>query len=433
MRLLLLQRKRMLQLPRMVRRTHRRSRYNLRLLLLLHPWIQRNLDVLALLKLDMPMQPSISVVIKPTLECGIDCRHCYHRPGEKIPGNISDDNLDRLFRLVSQEYEQAWFIWHGGEPLTLPLQFYKRAVGLQEKYFGKDSGRVGNTIQTNGLGIDRKFAVFCRDSKINIGVSYEGPCNDVLRQRSSEVGRNLSYLSKKEHVFSVNSTISAETVERQTEIYEHFRDRGINVSLSKVIPSGCAADNLQLIPDADAFIKGSIEAFDRWLTDTDSRIPLVPHYLYLLNAFGETVQSDCAHSSCLTKWLCMNPDGDLYPCAKNCPTEFRMCNISEIERISSAFSTEGFRRILAGTVARREKCKGCEIFQYCNGGCSIDALCEGDIENNGGDSCRIYKAVFSHVKEVADGIIRDRPDLRNYNKFVRDAAVGKLVNPMVFR
>ncbi|MFA6952370.1 MAG: radical SAM protein [Candidatus Methanomethylophilaceae archaeon] len=378
------------------------------------------------------MNPFISVVIKPILACDLDCRHCYHRPEERVPSTITYEALDRLFRMLSEEFESVWFIWHGGEPLMLPLQFYRYAIDLQNKYFGKGTHRVGNTIQTNGTAIDRKFSNFCKENQINIGVSFEGPCDGVLRQKCDLVDKNLTFLSKKEHIFSVSSTIAAEDVGRQTELYRYFRGRDINVSFSPVVPMGCAADNRELVPDADEYIAESIRMFDEWLYDKDTDIALIPHYLYLLNALGEPVDSDCAHNSCLTKWLCVYPNGDLYPCAKGCPSKYMMGNLFDIEAISEAFAGDGFREILLGTIARREKCKAeCEIFRYCNGGCSMDASCECGIENNGGDSCRIFKAVFTHIQKTVDDILNEKPDLSQYNRFVRDAIVGKLVNPKI--
>lgn len=316
--------------------------------------------------------------------------------------------------------------------MTLPLDFYEKVIELQQEYFGKDTHRVGNTIQTNGTFMDRKFANFCRDNRINIGISFEGPYDDVMRQDGDKVDKNISYLSKKDHVFSVNSTICSETVGRQSEIYRYFRDRGVDVSMSPVVPCGCAADDTSLIPDADEYIAESIKVFDEWLTDVDSDVPLIPHYLYVLNALGDPVDSDCAHNSCLMKWLCIYPNGDLYPCAKGCPEDFRMCNIADVSSISEVFMTKGFRCLLEGTIVRREKCRAeCNLFDHCNGGCSMDACFECGLENNGGDSCRIFKSVFGHVQDVMDDILETRPDLSKYNKFVRDAVVGKLVKPEV--
>ena len=121
------------------------------------------------------MKPHITIVIKPTLFCNTDCKHCYHMPEERVKGEISLERVEKLIRMASEEYETAWFIWHGGEPLTLPMSFYKEVIGYEEKYFGKNSMRYGNTINTNGLLLNKRFMAYCREKKINVGVSYEGP------------------------------------------------------------------------------------------------------------------------------------------------------------------------------------------------------------------------------------------------------------------
>jgi uncharacterized protein len=377
------------------------------------------------------MRPFISVIIKPTLECNIDCKHCYHTPAERTAEKIPIEIIDKLFRMLSEEYESVWFIWHGGEPLLMNYSFYKEAFNIQEKYFGRNSHRVGNTIQTNGTLLDKRFINLCTEKMVNIGISYEGRYNDVLREKSAAVKENIDYLSRKERKFSVSATISSETVNKQKEIYESFSKEKIATSFVPVIPAGCAAGG-KFVPNADEYIRSSIECYDRWLFDKDTEIPLIPHYLYILNALGEPTESDCSHASCLTKWICIYPNGDLYPCGKGCPSEFRMGNLSKISSISDAFKTEGFERIIKGSVERRNACMAdCELYKYCNGGCSIDAYYECGISKNGGDSCRIFKEVFGHVLASVENIIENRPDLSVYNKFVRDAVIGKLVNPKI--
>ena len=125
------------------------------------------------------MKPHITIVIKPTLFCNIDCKHCYHTPEERVKGEISLDKVEKLIMMASEEYQTAWFIWHGGEPLTLPMSFYKQVIGFEEKYFGKDSMRYGNTINTNGILLNKRLMAYCREKKINVGVSYEGPYRGI--------------------------------------------------------------------------------------------------------------------------------------------------------------------------------------------------------------------------------------------------------------
>ncbi len=368
-------------------------------------------------------------MIKPTLECERSCRHCYHLPEERRSGHISYERLEKLFKLISEEYKSAWFIWHGGEPLQLPFSFYRKAFDLQKKHFGEDSHRVGNTIQTNGTNINRKFVRFFENNSVNVGISYEGPYNDILRSMTGETEAAIKLMQKQNSKFTVSCTLSDETADKQIELYRYFSDLGISPSFSPVVPKGCALNNPSMIPDPEKYIKSSIEAFDEWLYDTETKVPLLPHYLYMLNAIGKSAFADCAHTSCLGKWLCMYPNGNLYPCAKGCPETYLMGNIDGISNIEDVFVSNGFANILEGTVVRRDKCADCEIYNYCAGGCSIDAECEVGIENNEGPSCRIFKEIFTHVKNVMDSILEDKPDMSRYNMFVRDAILGKLINP----
>ncbi len=332
--------------------------------------------------------------------------------------------------MLSEEYDSVWFIWHGGEPLLLPLDFYKKAIELQEKYFGKNAHRVGNTIQTNGLLLDKKFMNFCKEKYINVGISYEGKYNDILRQRTSDVEKNINMLAKKEYIFSIGSTIGRGVENGMSEIYKDLTEQGLTVSFTPVTCTGCP-NTAEYVPDADAYIENSIKVFDEWFNDPDVSVPLIPHYLYMLNALGDPQSSDCAHSSCLMKWISIYPDGSLYPCGKGCPEEYKLCNLNDINEISDAFRTDGFKKMLEAAIERRNKCSSCSVYEYCNGGCVVDAFREGGTSVLENPSCKIYREVFTHVKNETDKLLDEKPDLSEYNHFVRDAIVGKLINPKI--
>jgi uncharacterized protein len=370
---------------------------------------------------------NISIIVKPTLSCNIACRHCYHGHANS-DDVISTDIMEKVMRLASQEYEAVWFIWHGGEPLMLPPKFYKKMIELQERYFGKDSFRVSNTIQTNGMLVDKKFMNFCKERKINIGVSYEGPCNNVLRTGTDDVRRNIDMMKKGGHMFSITSTICRDTAKDQMRIYEHTVKNGMALSLSPVIHSGHASHDM--VPDADEYSDAGISVFDEWLYDTDAEMPLMPYLQYIMSALGEPSGSDCAHSSCLTKWISVYPNGDVYPCGKGCPQEFKLCNIGDIEKLSDAFRSPAMEKMFTASIERREKCMAeCGLYRYCNGGCSMDALSEGSMNGNGGPSCKIFKKIFGHILNVTNDITANERDLSQYNKFIREAVIGNLIDP----
>ena len=51
------------------------------------------------------------------------------------------------------------------------------------------------------------------------------------------------------------------------------------------------------------------------------------------------------------------------------------------------------------------------------------------MENNGGASCEAYKAIFSHVAGSIQRILDEEPDLDEFNPFVKEAVISKLINP----
>jgi uncharacterized protein len=61
----------------------------------------------------------------------------------------------------------------------------------------------------------------------------------------------------------------------------------------------------------------------------------------------------------------------------------------------------------------------------------MDAMSEGPMSMNNGASCRAFRIIFRHILDTMNAILEERPDLSQYNRFVREAIVGKMVNPNV--
>lgn len=344
------------------------------------------------------------------------------------------DTFEKTVRLVHDEYDAVRFIWHGGEPLLASEEFLKKAISIEKKYFGKNLERCGNTIQTNGTLLRSKFIEFCKDSRINIGLSFEGDYGNGLRigADNNAIADVVRYMVKKGHMFSISATIHNGNVDNMLDIFNQFNSMKASFCYNPVLNIGGCLDDGHISLDSDEYVRNCINVFDTWAKDANASIPLMPFYQYVLTALSEPNISDCAHSSCLTKWVCVYPNGDVYPCGKACPDEFKMGNIHDMNHLSEAFESDGFRNILLGSIERRDACSNCEIFRYCNGGCSIDALADGNIASSGGFSCIVYKAIFKHIKDFMDGILENKPDLSLYNRYIRDAVVGKLINPRVY-
>ena len=379
------------------------------------------------------MEQFATVIVKPTLNCDLHCRHCYHPITDRPDAVMSIETFERTVKLVTEGFENSRYIWHGGEPLLAPMSFYKKVFAIQKKYYGKNG--CDNTIQTSGSLLNQRFIEFCKSNRVNLGVSYEGEFENGLRPDMDvgHVDSMVDYMAKKGHMFLVSATIHGGNVDRMDAIYDKFRNMGASLSFNPVINLGCARENPDLALDPDIFVKNSIELFDRWMHDKDVKIPVLPFFPYVLTVLdGMPNISDCPHASCLGKWLCIYPNGDVYPCGKACPEDFCLGNINEVDSVDDLFGSDGFRNILVGSIARRKKCMSCDIYSYCNGGCSIDALADGDMKSAGGVSCWIYKGLMPHIKDTVTDILENKPDMNQFNGFIRDAILGKLVNPQIY-
>ena len=115
------------------------------------------------LRMTGPMQ--FNVMIKPAGSlCNLDCHYCYYLDKAEIYGGYEPRMSYEVLEKCIAEYIRAndvpevTFNWHGGEPLVLGLDFYRKAVELERKY---SSGKtICNTIQTNGTLVTPEFAMF---------------------------------------------------------------------------------------------------------------------------------------------------------------------------------------------------------------------------------------------------------------------------------
>ena len=75
------------------------------------------------------------LVIQPTPFCNIDCRYCY-LPDRNSKAVVARETLSNLF---SQVFASGWVgeclsvVWHAGEPMVLPIAFYRDAFEMIDR------------------------------------------------------------------------------------------------------------------------------------------------------------------------------------------------------------------------------------------------------------------------------------------------------------
>ena len=139
----------------------------------------------------MPANPVIeTMVIQPTPFCNIACTYCYlpHRSDRSV---MARETLQAAFERV---FASGWsapeltVIWHAGEPLVLPVAYYRDAFDLIERMRPKTL-RVRHAIQTNGMLITAAWCELFRDYHVGVGVSLDGPRHLHDAHRRTRSGR----------------------------------------------------------------------------------------------------------------------------------------------------------------------------------------------------------------------------------------------------
>jgi len=122
-----------------------------------------------------------NIMIKPCgPQCNLACEYCYYTSKERLyPGadfRMSYAMLEEFTRQMidAQMGTEVPFIWQGGEPTLMGLDFYQEAVRMQNKYT-KPHQKIINILQTNGTHITSEWCAFFREHHFLIGLSLDGP------------------------------------------------------------------------------------------------------------------------------------------------------------------------------------------------------------------------------------------------------------------
>ena len=121
---------------------------------------------------------AFNLMLKPAGSlCNLDCAYCYYLDKAEIYGGkeprMDIEGLERYVRAYIEacEADEVTFNWHGGEPLVLGLDFYRKAVEFEKKYAGDK--KIHNTLQTNGTLITPEWADFFARERFLLGVSMD--------------------------------------------------------------------------------------------------------------------------------------------------------------------------------------------------------------------------------------------------------------------
>ncbi len=133
--------------------------------------------------------------------------------------------------LINKEFS---IVWHAGEPLAVPLSFYREVVSEVRKIIPKNKNVVHH-IQSNGMLLNQEWCDFIIAENIRIGISCDGPefihdKNRLTRAGKGtfkEVMKGIELLKKNNIEFHIIGVITDLSLDYAEEIYNFFFEMGI--------------------------------------------------------------------------------------------------------------------------------------------------------------------------------------------------------------
>ena len=341
---------------------------------------------------------NLTVLLEPTAECNLRCRHCYHAKTDYVKNRMSISTLNKFLKCIASYYKDVKIIWHGGEPLLMGYEFFKEAYTLFKQFSAEYNIHFKFGIQTNGTLLDDDLIDLFVKTNTHISISFDGIYNDVLRQRTKEVECVIDKLKNRGVEISCISTISSANVSHMKEMYEYFKSLAISVKFNPIYPDGAATINNKFLITKEDWAHNFIELFEYWYNDADCNIKLISCIevlkKYLISYYG------CLGGVCLYRYLAIDSYGDLYPCGRLICDNFRIANVNELNDIREAFISPKYSELSQIASIRADKCKACKWFSRCHSGCNASANLGGDLATAYSFDCYFTKYLFDKIEKI---------------------------------
>jgi len=344
--------------------------------------------------------------------CNLNCGYCYYLgktslfpAGERF--RMADDVLEAYVRsfIEASPGPVVQFVWHGGEPTLIGLQFYRRVLELQKRYTPADWTCVNN-LQTNGVLLDDEWCAFLAEHRFHVGISIDGPArlHDACRVDNSgrpthrQVKRALELLQRHDIHPDVLCTLTAVTAPHPVEVYRFFLDHGVRwLQFLPVVQrsSGGGVSDLSVTPEAmGAFL---CTVFDEWVRHDMRRITVQTFAECLFVWMGQPA-SLCTMAETCGRALAVEHDGSVYSCDHFVEPEHR---IGDVASDALATLVDGPVQVAFGRVKREGlpgRCRECPVLTACNGGCPKDRFASAaDGEEGLNYLCAGYRQFYEHV------------------------------------
>ena len=379
-----------------------------------------------------PFAKPLYVMLKPAgAHCNLACKYCYYLEKNKLYPTaqrhlMSDEMLEQFTReyIEAQTMNQVLFTWHGGEPLLRSIDFYRKALSLQQKYAG--GRRIDNVIQTNGTLLTDEWCEFFAQNHWLVGISIDGPqpYHDHYRLTAAgkpswkKVMQGIKLLKKHGVEWNAMAVVNAYNVNHPLEFYRFFKENGCQfLQFTPIVERltrhedgrtlASLADKNE-IPLSEASVTPEqwgyflCAIFDEWVRKDVGKIFVEIFDCTLANWMGIS-PGICAYSKECGHAGVMEHNGDVYSCDHFVFPEYKLGNIRDHSLIDMLYGEQQqeFSRLKHSSLPRQ--CKECDMEFACHGECPKNRFMKDKYGDSGLNYlCPGYYHYYQHVAPYMD-------------------------------
>ena len=379
-----------------------------------------------------PFAKPLYVMLKPAgAHCNLACKYCYYLEKNKLYPTaqrhlMSDEMLEQFTReyIEVQTMNQVLFTWHGGEPLLRSIDFYRKALSLQQKYAG--GRRIDNVIQTNGTLLTNEWCEFFAQNHWLVGISIDGPQPDHDHYRLTAAGKpswkkvmqGIKLLKKHGVEWNAMAVVNAYNANHPLEFYRFFKENGCQFLQftpiverltrhedGRTLASLADKDEISLseasvVPEQWGYFLCAI--FDEWVRKDVGKIFVEIFDCTLANWMGIS-PGICAYSKECGHAGVMEHNGDVYSCDHFVFPEYKLGNIRDHSLIDMLYGEQQqeFSRLKHSSLPRQ--CKECDMEFACHGECPKNRFMKDKYGDSGLNYlCPGYYHYYQHVAPYMD-------------------------------
>ncbi len=363
-----------------------------------------------------------TIIFKASERCNSNCIYC-DVVKKKAPRIMPLDILEVVFQKIGEylaEFpeEKVNLTWHGGEPLTLGVDYFKKAFEFQETYCPNTKSRVNHSIQSNLTLLDQDFIDAFKLLGMNtIGTSYEplphirgsGPDRDSDTYNRLFM-RGINLLEKNDFGWGFIYVVTRRALENPLDIFyflSNFKLNGLFNLHPVLVYENEDRHNIAITPLEFAEFLGAV--FPVWWEHRERYEEVEPFRSYLLNYRNGPSRLGCVEAgSCAYSYLYIGPGGHVSHCGRAADWDIITYGNIEERPLREIFKDKR-RGILEkrNAVLPQTECSGCIYWGICHGGCPLDAYNDRKDFLHKTEWCEAKKVFLEKYFEPITGLKRD--------------------------